>query len=91
MSVYANKGGDASECDPVEDVDGSQFVDGEEVVVPLAVGEDGVDLCVGEEGKLVKVVSGGCVEVDRMFSQVGEVGVECFKSLFVELIVSVFG
>ena len=91
VSVYANKGGDASECDPVEDVDGSQFVDGEEVVVPLAVGEDGVDLCVGEEGKLVKVVSGGCVEVDRMFSQVGEVGVECFKSLFVELIVSVFG
>ena len=91
VSVYANEGGDASECDPVEDVDGSQFVDGEEVVVPLAVGEDGVDLCVGEEGKLVKVVSGGCVEVDRMFSQVGEVGVECFKSLFVELIVSVFG
>lgn len=68
MSVYANEGGNASECDPVEGVDGSQFVDGEEVVVPLAVGEDGVDLCVGEEGKLVKVVSGGCVEVDRMFS-----------------------
>ena len=91
VSVYANKGGDASECDPVEDVDGSQFVDGEEVVVPLAIGEDGVDLCVGEERKLVKVVSGGCVEVDRMFGQVGEVGVECFKSLFIELIVSVFG
>ena len=91
VSVYANEGGDASECDPVEDVDGSQFVDGEEVVVPLAVGEDGVDLCVGEERKLVKVVGGGRVEVDRMFGQVGEVGVECFKSLFVELIVSVFG
>ncbi len=91
VSVYANEGGDASECDPVEDVDGSQFVDGEEVVVPLAVGEDGVDLCVGEERKLVKVVGGGCVEVDRMLSQVGEVGVECFKSLFVKLIVSVFG
>ena len=91
VSVYANEGGDASECDPVEDVDGSQFVDGEEIVVPLAVGEDGVDLCVREESKLVKVVGGGRVEVDRMFSQVGEVGVECFKSLFVELIVSVFG
>ena len=60
-------------------------------MVPLAVGEDGVDLCVGEERKLVKVVGGGRVEVDRMFSQMGEVGVECFKSLFVELIVSVFG
>ena len=67
--LHADEGCNALAVDPVEAIDGSQFVGGEKRLVSPTVGEDRIYLCVGEKGDLVEVVSRGCVQVDRVLGQ----------------------
>ena len=90
VSVYANEGGDASAGKPVQRLDGFQFIDRGEVVVSPAVGEDGVDLCVGEEGEFPEVALGGRVQVNGVFGPVREVCIERFELFLVEFFASIF-